>query len=134
MTEQMAYCSLAAPVFDWHRHPRRDVVWQLVPFFGLAGRQVRAFSATQEYPGGNSQDYKQVPNSRKTYEIKAFPKLLREIKKLLGNKELSIAVPGLKRDMVAYIPGEIPYINESVNFINIYPYPDYISWKAEDFC
>ncbi|EXL64121.1 chitinase, partial [Fusarium oxysporum f. sp. conglutinans race 2 54008] len=71
------------------------------------------FDCVSEYPGGNSQDYKQVPNSRKTYEIKAFPKLLREIKKLLGNKELSIAVPGLKRDMVAYIPGEIPYINES---------------------
>ncbi|KAI8416628.1 hypothetical protein FOFC_02941 [Fusarium oxysporum] len=55
-----------------------------------------------EYPGGNGQDYKQVPNCKKKNEIKAFPLLLKEIKKYIGRKELSIAVPGLERDMTAY--------------------------------
>ncbi|KAG5758249.1 hypothetical protein H9Q72_013615 [Fusarium xylarioides] len=55
-----------------------------------------------EYPGGNSQDYKQVPNCNKTSEIKAFPMLLKKIKNSIGSKELSIAVPGLERDMIAY--------------------------------
>ncbi|KAF9766075.1 hypothetical protein IL306_001548 [Fusarium sp. DS 682] len=75
-----------------------------------------------EYPGGNGQDYKQVPNDRKTDQIQAFPKLLREIKKFIGNKELSIAVPGLERDMAAYITGEIPHIDESVDFVNVMAY------------
>lgn len=72
-----------------------------------------------EYPGGNGQDYKQVPNSKKTYEIKAFPKLLKEIKKFIGDKELSIAVPALERDMIAYIPTEAPLINKYVDFVNV---------------
>ncbi|KAF4967376.1 hypothetical protein FSARC_5055, partial [Fusarium sarcochroum] len=72
-----------------------------------------------EYPGGNGQDYRQVPNSRKTSQAKAFPKLLREIKKFIGDRELSIAVPGLERDMVAYTTSEVPHINESVDFVNV---------------
>ncbi|KAJ4003678.1 hypothetical protein NW752_011098 [Fusarium irregulare] len=75
-----------------------------------------------EYPGGNGQDYKQVPNSKKTYEIKAFPKLLKEIKKFIGDKELSVAVPGLERDMIAYIPTEAPLINKYVDFVNVMTY------------
>ncbi|PCD21896.1 hypothetical protein AU210_016061 [Fusarium oxysporum f. sp. radicis-cucumerinum] len=55
-----------------------------------------------EYPDGNGQDYKQVPNCKEKNEIKAFPRLLKEIKKYIGRKELSIAVPGLERDMTAY--------------------------------
>jgi GH18 family chitinase len=72
-----------------------------------------------EYPGGNGADYKQVVNSKKTYEIQAFPKLLKEIKKFIGSKELSIAVPGLERDMIAYIPSETPLIEKSVDFVNV---------------
>lgn len=48
-----------------------------------------------EYPGGNGGDYKQVPNSEKTYQIDAFPKLLAETRSAIGkDKILSIAVPG----------------------------------------
>ncbi|KAF0637922.1 hypothetical protein FPSE5266_03767 [Fusarium pseudograminearum] len=75
-----------------------------------------------EYPGGNGQDYKQVPNSKKTYEIKAFPKLLKEIKKFIGEKELSIAVPALERDMIAYLPTEAPLINKYVDYVNVMTY------------
>ncbi|KAI8404620.1 hypothetical protein FOFC_16115 [Fusarium oxysporum] len=74
----------------------------------------------REYPGGNGQAYKQVPNCKKRNEIKAFPLLLKEIKKYIGRKELSIAVPGLERDMIAYTSGETPGINESVDFINVH--------------
>ncbi|KAF5229637.1 hypothetical protein FANTH_14117 [Fusarium anthophilum] len=72
-----------------------------------------------EYPGGNGQDYKQVPNCKKKSEIKAFPMLLKEIKNSIGSKELSIAVPGLQRDMIAYTSVETPRINESVDFVNV---------------
>lgn len=75
-----------------------------------------------EYPGGNGQDYKQIPNSAKVPEIKAYPKLLEEIRKAIGSKSLSIAVPGLKRDMIAYTPEESPKIWESVDFVNIMTY------------
>ncbi|KAF4963089.1 hypothetical protein FSARC_8862 [Fusarium sarcochroum] len=75
-----------------------------------------------EYPGGNGQDYKQVPGSKKAYQIKAFPKLLKQIRNSIGDKELSIAVPGLERDMVAYVTSEIPHINESVDFVNVMTY------------
>ncbi|EXL99228.1 chitinase [Fusarium odoratissimum NRRL 54006] len=75
-----------------------------------------------EYPGGNGADYKQVVNSKKTYEIQAFPKLLKEIKKFIGSKELSIAVPGLERDMIAYVPSETPLIEKSVDFVNVMTY------------
>ncbi|KAI8397261.1 hypothetical protein FOFC_20533 [Fusarium oxysporum] len=53
-----------------------------------------------EYPGGNGQDYKQY----------------------IRRKELSIAVPGLERDMIAYTSAEAPRINESVDFINVMTY------------
>ncbi|KAF4341558.1 chitinase [Fusarium beomiforme] len=75
-----------------------------------------------EYPGGNGADYKQIPNSKKTYEIKAFPKLLKEIKKFIGSKELSIAVPGLERDMIAYLPEESVLINQYVDSVHVMTY------------
>ncbi|KAF4994059.1 hypothetical protein FDECE_13238 [Fusarium decemcellulare] len=75
-----------------------------------------------EYPGGNGADYKQIPNSKKTSEIKSYPKLLKEIKRAIGTKELSIAVPGLERDMIAYTHEQVPKINEVVDFVNLMSY------------
>lgn len=57
-----------------------------------------------EYPGGNGGDYKQVPNSQKTYQIDAFPKVLAAIRASIGDKLLSIAVPG-KKGNVSYLQG-----------------------------
>jgi hypothetical protein len=47
-----------------------------------------------EYPGGNGGDYKQVSNTEKSYQIDAFPIVLAAIRAAIGNKLLSIAVPG----------------------------------------
>jgi chitinase len=49
-----------------------------------------------EYPGGNGGDYKHVANSAKTYQIEAYPAFLAEIRLAIGDKLLSIAVPGKK--------------------------------------
>lgn len=75
-----------------------------------------------EYPGGNGYDYKQVPNSDLTSEIETFPELLSAIKSAIGDKELSIAVPGLERDMIAYTAETVPFINEAVDFVNVMTY------------
>lgn len=74
------------------------------------------------YPGGNGADYKQIPNSEKVGEIAAFPLLLKELKASLGQKELSIAVPGLPNDMIAFTPEQSPKIWETVDFVNIMTY------------
>ncbi|KAL5598532.1 uncharacterized protein BROUX77_006366 [Berkeleyomyces rouxiae] len=73
-----------------------------------------------EYPVGNGADYKQVPNDDS--EIDSYPLLLAEVKKAIGNKELSIAVPGLERDMLAYTPEKVPEINEIVDYVNVMTY------------
>ncbi|KKF92099.1 Chitinase 1 [Ceratocystis platani] len=73
-----------------------------------------------EYPGGNGEDYKQVPNDPS--EIEAYPLLLAEIKKAIGDKELSIAVPGLERDMMAYTPEKVAAINAVVDYVNVMTY------------
>ncbi|KAL6402814.1 42 kDa endochitinase [Ilyonectria robusta] len=75
-----------------------------------------------EYPGGNGEDYRRIPNEKKTSEIQAFPLLLEEIKKAIGDKELSIAVPGLERDMIAYTPEQVAKMNRIVNFVNVMSY------------
>lgn len=75
-----------------------------------------------EYPGGNGADYIQNPNSGKTSEIESFPLLLAAIKSAIGDKLLSIAVPGLERDMIAYTAEQAPAIWESVDFVNIMTY------------
>jgi chitinase len=72
-----------------------------------------------EYPGGNGQDYKQNPNSSKRSEIQTYPKLLAEIKKAVGKKELSIAVPGLDHDMIAYTWEQVPKINKIVDAVHV---------------
>ncbi|KAF2438998.1 carbohydrate-binding module family 18 protein [Karstenula rhodostoma CBS 690.94] len=76
-----------------------------------------------EYPGGNGADYKEVPNSAKTYEIAAFPKVLAAIRTAIGkDKLLSIAVPGKKIDMIAYTAEIGPLIWPSVDYINLMAY------------
>ncbi|KAI1174822.1 glycoside hydrolase family 18 protein [Nemania sp. FL0916] len=76
-----------------------------------------------EYPGGNGEDYKQVPNEAKAWEITAYPLLLAEIRRALGpNKLMSAAVPGLPRDMLAFTPATVPKIMASLNFLNVMTY------------
>jgi chitinase len=75
-----------------------------------------------EYPGGNGADYKQNPNSGKTSEIETFPLLLSAIKSAIGDKLLSIAVPGREGDMIAYTTTQAPKIWPSVDFVNIMTY------------
>lgn len=76
-----------------------------------------------EYPGGNGDNYKQVPNSTKVWEIKAYPKLLSELRTVLGpDSILSAAVPGLQRDMMAFDIETIPEINRSLDFVNVMTY------------
>ncbi|KKF93108.1 Chitinase 1 [Ceratocystis platani] len=73
-----------------------------------------------EYPGGNGADYKQVPNDPS--EIEDFPLLLAEIKKAIGDKELSVAIPGLERDMMAYTAENVRSINAVVDYVNVMTY------------
>ncbi|EGC49457.1 extracellular chitinase [Histoplasma capsulatum var. duboisii H88] len=73
-----------------------------------------------EYPGGNGLDYKETSNSAKKSEIDNFPLFLKEIRNAIGTeKQLSIAVPGRKSDMIAYTPENGPAIWESVDFVNV---------------
>ncbi|KAL7626347.1 hypothetical protein AAE478_003119 [Parahypoxylon ruwenzoriense] len=72
-----------------------------------------------EYPGGNGADYKQIPNTNKTTEITTFPLLLREIKAAIAPKPLSIAAPGLSRDMIAYTCSQAPSIFAAVDMVNV---------------
>jgi len=72
---------------------------------------------------GNGEDYKKIPNSQKTWEIEAYPKLLSEVRSALGsNKIISAAVPGLPRDMLAFTKETIPKISKSLDFYNIMTY------------
>ncbi|KAI9151246.1 chitinase [Paramyrothecium foliicola] len=76
-----------------------------------------------EYPGGNRDDYKQVPNSERVWEIEAFVSLLQELRAAIGrDKLLSIAVPGLERDLMAFTKSTIPRILKEVDWINVMTY------------
>ncbi|KAI1823298.1 glycoside hydrolase family 18 protein [Xylaria intraflava] len=76
-----------------------------------------------EYPGGNGEDYKQVPNEKKEWEITAYPLLLAEIRRALGpHKLMSAAVPGIPRDMLAFTPDTVPEIMAAVDFLNVMTY------------
>ncbi|POS72437.1 glycosyl hydrolase family 18 [Diaporthe helianthi] len=75
-----------------------------------------------EYPAGNGYDYKQVPNSDLVGEIETFPQLLASIKQAVGGRELSIAVPGLERDMIAFTPESVPLIDSAVDVVNVMTY------------
>ncbi|KAJ5632822.1 hypothetical protein N7490_009161 [Penicillium lividum] len=75
-----------------------------------------------EYPGGNGQTYKQVPNSAKVSEIETYHEFLAEVRKAIGNKTLSVAVPGRKKDMIAFTKETGPKIWESVDMVNVMSY------------
>lgn len=76
-----------------------------------------------EYPGGNGEDYKKIPNSERKWEIDAYPELLSAVREAIGpSKVISAAVPGLPRDMLAFTTSTIPSIMASVDFLNIMTY------------
>ncbi|KAG5985454.1 hypothetical protein E4U55_000016 [Claviceps digitariae] len=76
-----------------------------------------------EYPGGNRDDYKIIPNKKREWEIEAFVQLLTDLRKAIGKQKiLSIAVPGLERDLMAFTPSTLPRIVEQVDFINVMTY------------
>ncbi|KAL7796779.1 glycoside hydrolase family 18 protein [Trichoderma ceciliae] len=76
-----------------------------------------------EYPGGNRDDYKLIPNSQREWEVEAFVLLLQELRSALGtDKLLSIAVPALERDLMAFTNSTIPRIVEQVDFISVMTY------------
>ncbi|PHH85293.1 hypothetical protein CDD83_631 [Cordyceps sp. RAO-2017] len=76
-----------------------------------------------EYPGGNRDDYKLIPNRKRVWEIEAFVLLLQDLRAALGPlKILSVAVPGLKRDQMAFSSSTLPRIVEQVDFLNVMSY------------
>ncbi|GKU00281.1 extracellular chitinase [Fusarium langsethiae] len=76
-----------------------------------------------EYPGGNRDDYKEIPNSEREWEIEAFVSLLQELRAALGpEKILSAAVPGKEPDLIAFTPHTVPRIMKEVDFLNIMSY------------
>ncbi|TVY34662.1 Endochitinase B [Lachnellula subtilissima] len=78
-----------------------------------------------EYPGGNGADYKLngTTNDKKVSEVETYPLLLAAIRNAIGeDKLLSIAVPGLERDMIALTPSHAPLVWDSVDFVNVMTY------------
>ncbi|PMB65707.1 Chitinase 1 [Beauveria bassiana] len=76
-----------------------------------------------EYPGGNRDDYKIIPNDQREWEIDAYHLLLQALRETLGSdKVLSIAVPGLERDLMAFTSDTVPKIVDVIDFINIMTY------------
>ncbi|KAI0887550.1 glycoside hydrolase family 18 protein [Annulohypoxylon maeteangense] len=75
-----------------------------------------------EYPGGNGQDYKQIPNANKTSEIISYPQLLHAIKAAIEPKPLSIAVPAKQGDLIAYTAARAPAIFSAVDMVNVMSY------------
>jgi chitinase len=76
-----------------------------------------------EYPGGNGEDYKRVPNCEKIKEIDSFPLLLQAIRQAIGpHKILSIAVPGRRTDMIAFTKEQGPKLWPFVDMVNVMSY------------
>ncbi|KAF3065282.1 putative chitinase 3 [Daldinia childiae] len=75
-----------------------------------------------EYPGGNGADYKQTPNSDKASEITTFPLFLQQIKNAISPKQLSIAVPAMQRDIIAYSGPQASSIFAAVDMVNLMSY------------
>ncbi|VUC33521.1 unnamed protein product [Clonostachys rosea] len=76
-----------------------------------------------EYPGGNRDDYKEIPNSERVWEIEAYVALLQQLRATLGkNKLLTIATPGKEVDLIAFTTATLPRIIRAVDFINVMTY------------
>ncbi|BAE63426.1 hypothetical protein AFCA_010084 [Aspergillus flavus] len=76
-----------------------------------------------EYPGGNGEDYKDIPNEQKAGEIETYPLFLAALRKELGkDKLISVAVPGKRGDMIAFTKEQGPKIWESVDMVNVMTY------------
>ncbi|KAK7424001.1 hypothetical protein QQZ08_008825 [Neonectria magnoliae] len=76
-----------------------------------------------EYPGGNRDDYKLIPNSERVWEIEAFVSLIEELRDALSEgKLLSIAVPGKEIDLISFTPSTVPRIIKQADFLNIMTY------------
>ncbi|TVY49408.1 Endochitinase B [Lachnellula occidentalis] len=78
-----------------------------------------------EYPCGNGADYKLngTTNDKKVDQVETFPLLMAEIRKAIGeDKLLSLAVPGLERDMICYTPLSAPLVWGAVDFVNVMTY------------
>ncbi|KAK0390035.1 hypothetical protein NLU13_3608 [Sarocladium strictum] len=86
-----------------------------------------------EYPGGNGADWKQVPNQAREFEIKAFPMLLSQVKTAIGDKELSIAVPGRQVDMIAFTDEQTNKIDKVVDHVNVMTY-DLMNRRMNQTC
>ncbi|KPM44626.1 hypothetical protein AK830_g1899 [Neonectria ditissima] len=76
-----------------------------------------------EYPGGNRDDYKLIPNTKREWEIEAFVSLIEELRTALSQgKLLSIAVPGKEVDLISFTPSTVPRIVKQADFLNIMTY------------
>ncbi|OLN96976.1 Endochitinase 42 [Colletotrichum chlorophyti] len=74
-------------------------------------------------PSGNGEDYKNITNKEKEWEIEAYPLLLEEIRRQLPSEKLiSAATPGLEGDMIAFTRETVPRIVRSLDFINLMTY------------
>lgn len=64
-----------------------------------------------------------MPNAEREWEIEAFVLLLQDLRAAIGpEKTLSIAVPGLERDLIAFTASTLPRIVAQVDFINVMTY------------
>ncbi|CAD0051767.1 unnamed protein product, partial [Aureobasidium pullulans] len=77
-----------------------------------------------EYPGGNGEDYKQITNSEKSWEVGVYPKLLAEIRAAIGpDKIMSAAVPGKPVDIqVAFTKDTLVEAMKYLDYVNIMTY------------
>ncbi|KAL6924287.1 hypothetical protein ACHAP8_002215 [Fusarium lateritium] len=89
----------------------------------VAATEADGIDVDWEYPGGNRDDYKEIPNSERKWEIEAFVSLLQELRAALGpEKILSAAVPGKEPDLIAFTSETVPRIMKEVDFLNIMSY------------
>ncbi|KAH7251601.1 glycoside hydrolase superfamily [Fusarium tricinctum] len=89
----------------------------------VAATEADGIDVDWEYPGGNRDDYREIPNSDREWEIEAYVSLLQELRTALGpEKILSAAVPGKENDLIAFTPDTIPKIMNEVDFLNVMTY------------
>lgn len=75
-----------------------------------------------EYPGGGGIDYKTENPDQKNRELQLFPELLKGLKAMLGDKELSVAVAGKLEDIDIYNSEYKKDVWDAVDFVNVMTY------------